>query len=174
MCVKLFSLAACISDGFAVKWRRNVSYPKAALFGFAVAVLCYNAFSVTKAAIRASHVDPASVSPLVSFDARDSADSRPGRDDLSTYYLADEIAGTWRGMMVVLPEPFWKQKFADLSAVELAEALKDLAGRADTTKYRQRAASKKRSVRKPPCQPGSHVSTARILKTGRLKRNGHL
>jgi IS4 transposase len=155
----------------------TLGYPKAALFGFSVAVLCYNAFSVTKAAIRVQGVDPKPTQlPALSEPvpvAR--ATAKPSLiDELSTYYLADEVAGTWRGMMVVLPEPFWKQKFADLSAVELADELKNLASRIDITKYRQRPPSKKRSERKPPCQPGSHVSTARILQTGRLKRNCHL
>ena len=153
----------------------TLGYPKAALFAFSVAVLCYNAFSVTKAAIRAQHSAAAPAQPTASSNpvtaSRSSTDQPPWTDELSTYYLADEIAGTWRGMMVVLPEPFWKQKFADLTAVELADVLKNLAGRVDMAKYRQRPASRKRSARKPPCQPGSHVSTARILQNGRFKRN---
>jgi IS4 transposase len=155
----------------------TLGYPKAALFGFSVAVLCYNAFSVTKAAIRVNRVDPTPTqfpSSSAPVPVARATTKPPLIDELSTYYLADEVAGTWRGMMVVLPEPFWKQKFADLSTVELADVLKNLAGRVDMTKYRQRPPSKKRSVRKPPCQPGSHVSTARILQTGRLKRNCHL
>ena len=155
-----------------------LGYPKAALFGFSVAVLCYNAFSVTKAAIRVEHADltptqsPALSAPVSA--GRGSTNQPLLVDELSTCYLADEVAGTWRGMMVVLPEAFWKQKFADLSAVELADVLKSLAGHADMAKYRQRLPSKKRSTRKPPCHPGSHVSTARILQTGRFKRNCHL
>jgi len=155
-----------------------LGYPKAALFGFSVAVLCYNAFSVTKAAIRVQHADskptPSPTSSAAVPAERVFTDRPPRNDELSTYYLADEVAGTWRGMMVMLPEAFWKEKFADLNAVELAAVLKNLAGRADMAKYRQRPPSKKRPARKPPCQPGSHVSTARILQTGRLKRNAHL
>ncbi len=120
----------------------TLGYPKAALFGFSVAVLCYNAFSVTKAAIRAKHADPMPAPPTVSRDAVPttcpSTNQPPLTDELSTYYLADEVAGTWRGMMVVLPEAFWERKFADLSPIELANVLKDLAGRVETAKYRQR------------------------------------
>jgi IS4 transposase len=156
----------------------TLGYPKAALFGFSVAVLCYNAFSVTKAAIRAKHADAVPAQPAASSAPapapRPSTNQPPLTDELSTYYLADEIAGTWRGMMVVLPEPFWKQRFADLTAVELAEVLKNLAGQVDISKYRRRSASRKRSARKPPCQPGSHVSTARILQNGNSKRKCHL
>jgi hypothetical protein len=156
----------------------TLGYPKAALFGFSVAVLCYNAFSVTKAAIRVNHADLVPIQSAASSAPAPAACVSTNQplliDELSTYYLADEVAGTWRGMMMVLPEPFWKQKFADLSAVELADVLKNLAGRVDMAKYRQRPSSKKRPARKPPCQPGSHVSTARILQKGRLKRNCHL
>jgi hypothetical protein len=144
--------------------------PKAALFGFAVAVLCYNAFSVVKAAIRVAHTDPAPATLQAASDSlparRPSTNSPPFTGDLSTYYLADEVAGTWRGMMVVLPEPFWERKFADLSTNELADVLTDLAGRVDIAAYRPRPPSRKCSARKPPCLPGSHVSTARILKKG--------
>ena len=156
----------------------TLGYPKAALFGFSVAVLFYNAFSVTKAAIRAKHADPVPAPSTVSRDAVPAmcrSTTQPSlTDELSTYYLADEVAGTWRGMMVMLPEPFWARKFADLSPVELANVLKDLAGRADMAKYRQRPPSRKRSPRKPPCQPGSHVSTARILQNRNLTRKCHL
>jgi IS4 transposase len=152
----------------------TLGYPKAALFGFSVAVLCYNAFSVTKAAIRAKHADAVPARPTAVSAPCLSTNQPPLSDELSTYYLADEVAGTWRGMMVVLPEPFWKQKFADLSAAELAGVLNDLAGRVDIAKYRQRPPSKKRPARKPPCRPGSHVSTARILKNGKLQGKHHL
>lgn len=151
----------------------TLGYPKAALFGFSVAVLCYNAFSVTKAAIRATHTQSPASSAQASV-ACVSTNQRLLVDELSTYYLADEVAGTWRGMMVMLPEPFWEAKFADLNATELAAVLKNLAGHADMAKYRQRPPSKKHPARKPPCQPGSHVSTARILQTDRLKRKSHL
>ena len=150
----------------------TLGYPKAALFGFTVAVLCYNAFSVTKAAIRAQHADPVPAQQAASFEevSTKRLPSKPSvTDDLSTYYLADEVAGTWRGMMMVLPEHFWERRFADLSAIELADTLKNLAGRVDMARYRKRPKSGKCSARKPPCKPGSHVSTARVLKNCRLQ-----
>ena len=71
--------------------------------------------------------------------------------------------------MVVLPEPFWKNKFADLTPAELAASLTDLAGGTNVAKYRKRNPSGKRSERNRPRQPGSHASTARIL-NGTIKR----
>jgi len=131
---------------------QTLGYPKAALFAFGVAVVCYNAFSVTKAALR---TQPPAAAPSI--------------DELSTYYLADEIAGMWRGMMVVLPERFWQEKFVPLTPGALARSLTELAGRADVSKYRKRPPSQKRAERQRPCQPGSHVSTARVLEEAKRK-----
>ena len=151
----------------------TLGYPKAALFAFAVAVVCYNAFSVTKAAIRtrplAASPGKANNTKKTEFPKRKSKQPASSIDELSTYYLADEIAGMWRGMMVVLPEPFWKQKFAPLTPGELAGCLTELAGRADISKYRKRPPSQKRAERQRPCQPGSHVSTARVLEEAKRK-----
>jgi IS4 transposase len=151
----------------------TLGYPKAALFAFGVAVVCYNAFSVTKAALRTR---PLAASPNNTHNPKNVEPSRrkspqpaPCIDELSTYYLADEIAGMWRGMMVVLPEPFWKQKFASLTAGELARSLTELASRADVSKYRKRRPSPKQADRERPCQPGSHVSTARLLEEAKRK-----
>jgi IS4 transposase len=57
----------------------TLAYPKAALFGFCVALLAFNVLSVVKAALRAAH-GAAKIEAI-----------------LSTYYLAEEIAGTYRG-----------------------------------------------------------------------------
>jgi IS4 transposase len=145
----------------------TLGYPKAALFAFAVAVSCFNAFSVTKAALRAGATKPAAdntAPPAASEPTKPtSAPARLPADDLSTYYLADEIAGMWRGMMVVLPGDFWEQKFATLTPTALAENLIDLARGADLSKYRKRPPSRKPSPRKSPRKPGSHVATARLL-----------
>ena len=151
----------------------TLGYPKAALFAFCVATVCFNAFHVIKAAIRVQHPDPswakAKISSAVVAVQRATAVPPSLTHEISTYYLADEVAGNWRGMMVVLPEPFWKAKFAALTPVELAATLTDLAGKMDIAKYRQRNPSRKRPERNRPCQPGSHVATARIL-NGTFKR----
>jgi hypothetical protein len=145
----------------------TLGYPKAALFAFAVAVTCFNAFSVTKAALRAGAAKPAAAKtspPAASQPTKPtSTPARLPADDLSTYYLADEIAGTWRGMMVVLPEDLWEQKFATLTPPALAANLVDLARGADLSKYRKRPPSRKPSRRNSPRKPGAHVATARLL-----------
>lgn len=152
---------------------QTLGYPKAALFAFGVAVVCYNAFSVTKAALRsqarAACASQGNQARKTESTRRNRKEPPPSIDELSTYYMADEIAGMWRGMMVILPEPFWREKFAPLTPEELARSLADLAGRADMSKYRKRPRSPKRAERQRPCQPGSHVSTARVLEKAKRK-----
>ncbi len=69
----------------------------------------------------------------------------------------------WQGMMVVLPEPFWEERFAALTSEELATKLTEIAAQANMAKYRKRPPSKKGVERNRACQPGSYVSTARVL-----------
>jgi Transposase DDE domain len=141
----------------------TLGYPKAALFAFAVAVCCYNAFSVTKAGLLSGAARAVDSKPPPPPAPVASPTARLPRDELSTYYLADEIAGTWRGMMMVLPEDFWERKFAALTSTELAEHVVDLARGANLSKYRKRPPSGKPSPRGSRQKPGSHVATARLL-----------
>ena len=67
-----------------------LGYPPAALFGFCVALVCYMIVSVIKAALSgiygAKFVD----------------------EQLSGYYLADEISATYRGMMIAIEAKEWE------------------------------------------------------------------
>ena len=130
----------------ALKCELNtLGYPKAALFGFCVALLAFNVLSVVKAALRAAH----------------------GGDKieeiLSTYYLADEIAGTYRGMMIAIPPQHWTV-FATMTPGHLASVLKDLARKVDLAKLtKHRRGPKKPKPRRQRSRRVTHVATARIL-----------
>jgi hypothetical protein len=123
----------------------TLGYPKAALFGFCMALVSYNVLGVVKAAFRAAH----------------------GHDkgqEISTYYMADEIAATYRGMMIAIPEPYWKQRFANLTPAQMAKVLIRLAKRMQPSKYRKNKwTPKKKPTRKMNKRQRQHVSTARIL-----------
>jgi Transposase DDE domain len=123
----------------------TLAYPKAALFGFCVALLAFNVLSVVKAALRAAHgVDKI-------------------EEVLSTYYLTDEIAGTYRGMMIAIPEKSWKV-FASMTPVEFAKVLKELAGKVDLAKLKKHPRGpKKPKQRRQRSRRVTHVATARIL-----------
>jgi hypothetical protein len=123
----------------------TLAYPKAALFGFCVALLAFNVLSVVKAALRAAH----GVEEI--------------EEVLSTCYLTDEIAGTYRGMMIAIPEESWKV-FASMTSVEFAKVLKELAGRVDLAKLKKHPRGpKKPKQRRQRSRRVTHVATARIL-----------
>ena len=61
---------------------KTLSYPQAALFAFCVALVSYNILSVVLAALRSVH------------------GMEKIEQEVSSYYLADEIRGTYRGMMI--------------------------------------------------------------------------
>lgn len=129
----------------------TLGYPPAALLGFCVGVLLYNVLSVIQAALRAAQPEPTQ-----------------GRR-LSPYYLADEISGVYRGLLIAVPPGYWTEAFADLPVDEFADCLLHLARKVKLTRFftnpRSRKSpppERKRSVR------GNHVSTHKIL----LERSG--
>ena len=82
---------------------------------------------------------------------------------LSTYYLADEIAGTYRGMMIAIPEEHW-HVFATATPAQLADVLKGLARKVDLAKLTKHPRGpKKPKPRRQRSRRVTHVATARIL-----------
>src|SRR3954465_852777 len=124
----------------------TLGYPKAALFAFCVALMSYNVLSVVKAALRSVH------------------GAKVVTEEVSGYYLADEVAGTYRGMMIAIPEDEWAV-FHDLSPVALGHILRELAGNVRLSEYRKhpRGPKKPQPKRKIVGQQ-NHVSTAKLLK----------
>lgn len=124
----------------------TLCYPKAALLAFCVALLTYNVLSVLKAAMRSAHRDPSLLM------------------DLSGYYLAEEIAATYWGMMIAIEPKHWTEAFSQKSVAQLAELLKQLAKSVDVSRFKKRRRGPKHP---PPKRTGGlrekHVSTARIL-----------
>jgi hypothetical protein len=123
----------------------TLGYPKAALFGFCVAVVAYNALAVVKAALRSVH----GVAKV--------------QEEVSSYYLAEEVAGTYRGMLIAIPAMEW-EVFRTVSMAGLAALLKELAGRVRLATFRKHP----RGPKKPPPKRQSagkskHVATARLL-----------
>ena len=122
----------------------TLAYPKAALFGFCIALVAHNLLGVIKTAIATVHEN----------DPR----------ELSTYYLADEISATYRGMMIVLPPEFWSEHFGDLNDSEMADWMLELANDVEWSRFRKHG----RGPKKPPPDIGpktnrNHVSTKRVL-----------
>ena len=124
----------------------TLGYPKAALFAFCVALVSYNVLSTLKAALRSVHGEAVVA------------------EQVSGYYMADEIQMTHRGMMVAIPEDEWVV-FRDLAPVELADALVSFAPWSRLPKLRKHQHVPKKP--KPKKQSGAktkHVATAKILR----------
>lgn len=126
---------------------QTLAYPAAALFAFCMALVAYNILSVVKAALRAIH------------------GTDKIQDEVSGYYLADEVAGTWRGMMIVLPAEFWHERFDTLTAQQMANFLVQTAKHVRLSRFKKHP----RGPKKPPDSKmnktkRTHVSAARILR----------
>jgi len=124
----------------------TLAYPPAALFAFCLALVAYNVLSIVKAALRGTH-------------GHDKIEN-----EVSSYYLADEIAGAWRGMMVILPPRFWNERFAHDTPSQLAKFLLHCARQVRLEKFRKHPRGPKK---KPPATASKrfrgHVATQRIL-----------
>jgi DDE family transposase len=123
----------------------TLGYPKAALFGFCLALMAYNAVSVLKAALRAVH----------GYETVQQA--------ISPYYLALEISQTYDGMMVAIPSPHWSL-FRLLNAQQLADVLQELAAHVNLRRYKKHPRGpKKKPTERTAYKNGGHVSTVKIL-----------
>lgn len=136
---------------------KSLGYPGAALLSFCVALLAYNVTSVVKSALAAIHGDKAK------------------REDLSGYYLAGEVAATYHGMMIAVPETEWTTHFALLNPTELARILKDLAANVSPDRFRKNVRGpKKPAPKRVYDKKHPHVSTARILAQRKQKHHATL
>jgi hypothetical protein len=123
-----------------------LGYPRAAVFTLCVALVAYDLMSAVKGALRS----------VYGSDAVDAGVS--GSD------LAEEVAGTTRGMLIAIPEDEWAV-FHGLPASEMGEVLRDLARRVRLSHFRkQPRGPKKPKPKKASGYEKKHLSTAKVLK----------
>jgi len=123
----------------------TLGYPRAALFGFCVALISYMIVSVIKAALSSIH------------------GTKVIEEQVSGYYLADEISGTYRGMMIALDAEQWIL-FRQLPQSELIKFLKKLARKVKLSALRKHPRGPKKPVAKRKKDPKTpHVSTAKLI-----------
>jgi hypothetical protein len=133
-------MEAALNGGIAA-----LGYPRAALFAPCVALVAYNVMSVVKGALRSVHGE--------AIDAGVS-----GSD------LAEEVAGTTRGMRIAIPADEWVV-FHELSPSTMGRVLQDLARRVRLSEYRkQPRGPKKPKPKKASGYEKKHLSTAKLLK----------
>jgi hypothetical protein len=130
----------------------TLGYPKAALFGFSVAVAAYNVLAVVKAAMRVVHGE------------------EKVQIEVSGYYVALEWALVYAGMMIALPAEGW-EVFGTMPAKDLAGLLRDWAAKINMLKIKKappRKPTKNKTERIKDKSP--HLSTARLLEEAKKDR----
>jgi hypothetical protein len=129
----------------------TLGYPKAALFGFCLALVAYNVLAVVLAALRGVH-------------GEETVD-----EEVSLYSVANDIATTSHGMMSAIPAPEWDVFYA-MRPADLATILLDLAPKVRLQAMRKspRRPQKLRPLGKKPARKG-HVATAKLLMNRQAK-----
>lgn len=123
---------------------RPLCYPQAALFGFALALVMYNAVSILLSAINATHGPDTS-------------------ETLSHYYVALEIAQATDGMLIALEPSRW-DSLADVAPERFASEMKRIAQDIDLKYYAKSKRAPKNSKPKPKhVRKKVHVSTKKLL-----------
>ncbi len=122
-----------------------LGYPPAALFGFCVSLISYMMVSVIKAALCSVH------------------GTKIVEEKVSGYYLADEISGTYQGMMIAISADEWKE-FRLLTQRQLIAILKKLSKNVKLSRFLKHPRGPKKPVAKRKSDPKHpHVSTAKLI-----------
>lgn len=124
----------------------TLAYPKAALFGFALALVAYNVFSVMISSLDCAHEKPVS-------------------KDISGYYIAHEIAATYLALVHLGAALDW-QFIAALTPPEFAAWLCETALHVRLQTLKKHPRGPKKPQQKPPHDPKQpHVSTYQLLRS---------
>jgi hypothetical protein len=123
----------------------TLGYPKAALFGFCVALVAYTIHAVLKATLSSVH------------------GSEKIDNEVSGYYIADEISNVYGGMMIAIPLEEW-DVFTGMTLTQFVDTLIRAAKNVYLPRFKKhtRGPKKKQPKRKyDPAHP--HVSTAKLI-----------
>jgi hypothetical protein len=127
--------------------------PKAAVFGFCLALVAYNRMAVVVAALRRVHGEHVI------------------EHDVSLYSMTNELATTsYTGMMIAIPEHEWRV-FSSMSLAEIVATFLALARKVRLRALRKSPRGPKKPRPKRAKDPKhSHVATAKLL----MNRKGNL
>ncbi len=129
----------------------TLGYPRAALFSFATAVLVYNTYAVARASLVAAH------------------GAEVIAEKLSDYHLMSDVAATYVGMDIAVPEECW-EPYRAMPVGSFAKAMIELAHRVKLARYpKKKRGPKKPQPRKKSGRRNHHISTARLLLKTRKK-----
>jgi IS4 transposase len=123
----------------------SLGYPKAALFGFCLALVAFNLYAVIMASLRTAN-------PEVNI-----------KDEVSEYYIAQDIAAVYEGMVIAVDYEDW-EIFRQINRAQMAILLIYLAKQVDLKKFKKSKRGVKKS--KPEIKwdkNNPHVSTFKLL-----------
>lgn len=123
----------------------TLGYPRAALFGFGIALATYNILSTIQAALRAQ------------FGAEKI------QNEVSGYYIANEVKAMTSGMSIAI-EPITWIPFQTMNHAALAKTMLDWAAHVQLRKLKRHPRGEKKPVpKRTRFLKNMHVSTARLL-----------
>ncbi|NLG66015.1 MAG: IS4 family transposase [Actinobacteria bacterium] len=129
----------------------TLGYPRAALFGFGIALAAYNTLSTVQAALRGEF------------------GTEKVQEEVSGYYIANEVRATASGMAIAIEEGAWGP-FQTMSPIELATQMRRWASKVQLRKLARHPRGPKKPVPKRTRYANTpHVSTARLLAGARKK-----
>jgi hypothetical protein len=126
----------------------SLGYPKAAMFGFSLALVAFNLYAVVMAALRAAH-------PETNI-----------KEEVSEYYIASDIRAIYSGMMIAVMYEDWAV-FREASIPQIAVLLVDLAKSCNLAKFKKN----KRGVKKPKVDVKLDKNTPHVSTLKRLSGN---
>lgn len=130
----------------------TLAHPSAALFGFCLALVAYNAFSLA-------------------LNALDNVHQKEVSQTVSTYYVGHEIAATFMALLLLTDSLDWVF-LAKLPPADFAEWLQSVASGMDLKKYKKHSRGPKKPRQKPPYDPNHpHVSTYKLLEEDKAKKD---
>jgi hypothetical protein len=123
----------------------TLGYPRAALFVFCMALFAFNILSTVRAALKEVH-GAAEIT-----------------ENLSDYYVVEDVQATWRGLEIAIPPEDW-QMFQTMTHTAFAQSLRQWAARVNLKRFRKSKRGPKKATTKKPFDPKHpHVATARLL-----------
>ena len=139
---------------------RSLGHPRAALLGFAAAVLAYNVLALLQRAVEQAHQPP---------PAPPSPAAPPPPLKVSCFHLAQQVRGGYEGLLIALPPEHWPC-WDEADPAGLAQHLLRLARNINprqvaTSKRGPKAAKPKGYVDGKTAR--AHVATARLLAAGK-------
>lgn len=132
---------------------RTLGHPRAALLAFGVAVVAYNVLATLQAAVESAHPQ-----------------AKAEGIEVSAYFVATEVKATYGGMMIAVPPEVWT-RLDEQTPRQLNRTLLSMAAHVEPKKLRKHPRAPKKKAKKGYVSgrvARRHVSTARVLASGRL------